>query len=166
MAAGPTYEPIASVTIAGSSTAAVTFGNGNTLPQTYTDLIVVINATVNTGTPDVSWRFNNDTGSNYSRTYLVGDSGGAGSGRNSSGTAGLFNALSTSQSVNIIQIMNYSNSTTYKTVLTRNNQATTYTSSIVGLWRSTAAITEIDLTIPSGNFVAGSTFTLYGIAAA
>jgi hypothetical protein len=41
-----------------------------------------------------------------------------------------------------------------------------YTVAEVGLWRNTSAITEIDLKFVTGNLVAGSTFTLYGIKAA
>jgi hypothetical protein len=66
--------------------------------------------------------------------------------------------------------MNYSNSTTYKTVLGRSNRASSDTAADVGLWRSTSAITRIDLAMggsfPTNNFASGSTFTLYGIAAA
>lgn len=68
----------------------------------------------------------------------------------------------------IIQINNYSNSTTYKTAFMRTNTASTYGTvfAIVGLWRSTAAITSITLTPDAGSFATGSTFSLYGIAAA
>jgi hypothetical protein len=63
-----------------------------------------------------------------------------------------------------MNFFNYSNTTTYKTVLTRagrNNQAT---EAFVGLWRNTAAITSISLT--SQTYTTDSTFTLYGIKAA
>ena len=66
----------------------------------------------------------------------------------------------------IVQFMNYSNTTTNKTVLSRANNAATGTDAIVNLWRSTAAITSIYVYVPSGNFATGSTFTLYGILAA
>jgi hypothetical protein len=59
--------------------------------------------------------------------------------------------------------MNYSNTTTYKTILERANQPQAVTNSIVGLWRSTSAISTITMTTSSGTVSAGSTFTLYGI---
>jgi hypothetical protein len=44
-------------------------------------------------------------------------------------------------------------------------ESTTNTRSFVltGYWKSTAAITRLDLTLASGNYVAGSKFSLYGI---
>ena len=66
----------------------------------------------------------------------------------------------------ICQIQNYSNATTYKTNISRANSASDYTQAIVGLWRNTAAITSITILTSSGTFNTGSTFTLYGIAAA
>jgi hypothetical protein len=65
----------------------------------------------------------------------------------------------------IINIQNYSNSTTYKTVLARSNNAATGTDATVALWRSTSAITSIDYYLNSGSWATGSTFTLYGIKA-
>ena len=65
-----------------------------------------------------------------------------------------------------IQIMNYSNTTTYKTALSRSNNANTGTDAIVGLWRSTAAINSIVVLISGNQFATGSTFTLYGIKSA
>jgi len=62
--------------------------------------------------------------------------------------------------------MNYSNTTTYKTGLVRANSAASGTDAIVGLWRSTAAITSIVATHDTAQFATGSTFTLYGIASA
>jgi hypothetical protein len=68
----------------------------------------------------------------------------------------------------VIQINNYSNSTTFKTPLIRTNTGPSWGTvfAIVGLWRNTAAITSITFTPDTGNFDTGSTFTLYGIKAA
>jgi hypothetical protein len=74
----------------------------------------------------------------------------------------------------IYQIMNYSNTTTYKTSLTRQNtvDAADYNGTLtaVGLWRSTSAITSVAIQLTRGgsayNFTSGSIFTLYGIKAA
>jgi hypothetical protein len=63
--------------------------------------------------------------------------------------------------------MNYVNSTSNKTYLSRANNATFGTDAIVGLWRSSAAVTSLNLkNSDSNSFVVGSTFTLYGIKAA
>jgi hypothetical protein len=37
---------------------------------------------------------------------------------------------------------------------------------VVGLWRNTASITSMTYSASANNFATGSTFTLYGIAAA
>jgi hypothetical protein len=68
--------------------------------------------------------------------------------------------------VAIVNIINYSNTTTYKTLLGRGNTSASRIQATVGLWRSTSAINRIDLNIQGDNFAVGSTFTLYGIAAA
>jgi hypothetical protein len=175
MAAGPTYTPIATTTLSTSGT--VTFSS---IPQTYTDLVIICNgynATQDGGSPTI--QFNSDTstsGTNYSDTYLSGDGSSATSGRHSSSPYVLIGAVagwdttSTDRASSIVNIFNYSNTTTYKSVLIRSNLASgTYPGAEVGvsLWRSTAAISTINLqTSNFGNFATGSTFTLYGIAAA
>ena len=65
------------------------------------------------------------------------------------------------------QFQNYSNSTTYKTVLSQGGNSDNYVFEWINLWRSTAAITSMELKVDdASNFASGSTFTLYGIAAA
>jgi hypothetical protein len=67
----------------------------------------------------------------------------------------------------IYNVQNYSNGTTYKTGLSRSSYAGNYVAAYVNLWRSTSAITSIVFSSENGaNFITGSTFTLYGIAAA
>jgi hypothetical protein len=62
--------------------------------------------------------------------------------------------------------MNYSNATTYKTIINRGNTASSTVITRSGMWRSTSAITSITVNNDASNYLAGSTFTLYGIAAA
>lgn len=164
MAAGPTYEPIATNTL-GSTTQTVTFSS---IPATYTDLILIMSPANSSGST-VRMQFNGDTGNNYSDTYLKGNGTTAASLRNSSQpqlTLG-DDADPTStlgESVWVVQIMNYSNTTTYKTVLTRANIASADVEAVVGLWRSTSAVNQ--LAVKQGGtvtFSVGSTFTLYGI---
>ena len=161
-----TYEPIATQTLA-SSASSVTFSS---IPGTYTDLILISSPLVTSNTYDLCVQFNGDTGSNYSSTFLSGDGTSALSSRLSSQTRiflDFYGAINTAQSNRITSIMNYSNTTTYKTVIGRANNAGLGTDAIVGLWRSTAAITSLVLNAQTGGTLAtGSTFTLYGIKAA
>jgi hypothetical protein len=62
-----------------------------------------------------------------------------------------------------MNFLNYSNTTTYKTILSRSNRAEQATEAFVGLWRNSAAITSIS--IASATFTTNSIFTLYGIKA-
>ena len=171
MAAGNTYTPIATTTL-GSSTASVTFGTGSPLsgniPQTYTDLILVINGKSSSGVAGyVGTQFNGDTTALYSTTRLLGDGATATSDRYLNQTIAKGGTLWSSQGTVIHQIQNYSNTTTYKTFLTRDNNAGNRVGAAVSLYRSTNAITSIVLSCPDGSgFASGSIFTLYGISAA
>jgi hypothetical protein len=173
-----TYEPIATTTL-GTATASVTF---STISGAYTDLVLVCNIQgINTVSEAAALylEYNSDSGSNYSSTRLMGNGSITSSTHYSNQTSnfiGLFPAFTTAGSKfgpQIIHLQDYSNSTTYKTILSRFNSDGTGVSgedrvgAFVGLWRSTAAITTIDLTSSaSGGFATGSTFTLYGIASA
>jgi hypothetical protein len=154
-----TYTPIASQTIS-STTSTVTFSN---IPQNFTDLVLVTNILDSNGYSVM--RFNNDSGNNYSRTWMFGNGSTAGSNRGSN-ISGLDLKAATSGSelpVCIVQINNYSNTTTNKTVLIRQAYASNEVAAYVGLWRNTAAISTLTIT---NNMLANSTFTLYGIASA
>ena len=165
-----TYEPIQTLTANGSS-ASLTF---TSIPQTYTDLIMIINATQSAGPNQGVFRVGNgsvDTGSNYSDTYMYGNGSSANSGRNTNNTLMLADYLaapgtSGDWNISIHHFMNYSNTTTYKTVLHRAGKATNGTDAIVSLWRSTAAINTIQFYVTGGVLSSGSTATLYGIFAA
>jgi len=167
MAAGSTYTPIATNTVSGSTTNTITFSS---ISGTYTDLVLFISAKTITTSADFGIQFNGDTGTNYSVTYLTSTGSSANSYKasnvnkitpeyNASVRTGEYGAY-------IINFQNYSNTTTYKTVLCRTN-STTGSDAVVGVWRNTAAITSISIFTDGGPYLAaGSTFNLYGIASA
>lgn len=163
-----TYEPIATYT-APSAQSSYTF----TTFSGYTDLVLIAQVQSDAGGfANFNIRFNSDTGSNYSRVFMYGNGTAAGSGKAAASTDTSIN-LGTMPTVsqgywNIskVNIQNYSNSTTYKTLLNRSDLLNDATYEGVGLWRNTAAITSITLFSSSGNIATGSTFTLYGIKAA
>lgn len=160
-----TYEPIATYT-APSAQASYTF---TVIPSTYTDLVLVFSGST-TATDNLLIQFNSDTATNYSNTFLSGSGSSASSSRFSTRSYIIGNYFYTGSTINSIsQVQNYSNTTTNKTILMRDNDAgaTGNVMATVGLWRSTSAINSIKLFwYASGTFAAGSTFTLYGIKAA
>lgn len=159
-----TYEPIATYTIP-SAQASYTF---TSIPATYTDLILVINGGLS-AFDQLNLQFNSDTTTNYSWTYLRGDGTTTTSSRGNTATEIVIGNITTgTESVNITQIQNYANTTTYKTLLNRSNYASGRVQASVGLWRATpAAITSIKIYTNGANtFNTGTTFTLYGIKAA
>ena len=162
MAAGSTYTPIATTTL-GSAASSVSF---TSISGSYTDIQIVFSGAITSGFDAIGLQFNGDTATNYSRVYMAGNGSAASSSLSSSQTSSQIGIMGTENSNSIFQIMNYSNTTTYKTALARGNSSANATRAGVGLWRSTSAINRIDLLAGSSTFISGSTFTLYGIAAA
>ena len=168
-----TYTLIASTTL-NSSQANVTFSS---IPATYTDLRIVTAARSDFSDRVSSYYFdlNGLTTSIYSRTYLTGDGTSASSGRATSQGLGrigtITGAVSTASifPVNTIDIIDYSNTATYKTVLTRTNleqpTAGFEVGAYINLVQTTNAVNSFKFYC-NGNFVSGSTFKLYGIEAA
>ncbi len=171
MPAGNTYEAIATQTLS-SEALNVTF---NSIPSTYTDLVVVCdNMFVASGSPNLRILFNTDTASNYSVINIEGNGSSPYSVRQSSISGidfGYYNSLyptstSTIPNIAIINVMNYLDTATFKTVIGRHNGASGPVAS-AGLWRSTSAINSVRISNSSAvNFTIGSTFSLYGIKAA
>ena len=176
MAAGKTYEPVATTTLS-SKQNTVTFSN---ISQNYTDLVVVFNGSAD----DISNHFMQvgngsiDTGSNYSTVVLSGDGSTPRSSRYTNDTVGFrpdfwANAAGKDK-LTIFNLQNYSNTTIYKSCLMRcslpvggaQNAELLLT---IGLWRSTSAINTLNIYASTNSgisFNIGSTFTIYGITAA
>lgn len=160
-----TYTPIQTYTLS-SPGQSVTFSS---IPSTYKDLRLVVSGTV-TGEL-VQARFNSDTGSNYSCTNLYGTGSAIASNRRANFTEarlGLENFNTTTMGVVTVDIMNYANTSTNKSYLSRANYASQEVNTRIGLWRSTAAINTILVSLFNTGwaFAAGTTFSLYGIATA
>lgn len=157
-----TYVALDTRTVSGTSTTAISFTGIST---GYTDLVIVANPTLSVSGQGVNLTFNSDTSSSYSSTRLYGNGSSASSDRQTAG-AFLNFALGNVDAGQLIiaNIQNYSNTTTYKTVLLRQNTASAFVGSLVGLYQKTNAISSITLTAGGTSyFVAGSTFTIYGI---
>lgn len=164
-----TLIPIQTYTLT-STASSVTFSN---IPQNYTDLKVVVSARSDTSRASNGFLFDvrpNGSSSNMTRKSVYGDGSTVAS---SSGTEGYNMALNPSDytastfSNTELYITNYTSSN-YKSMSTdtvaENNATTTLTLLGVMLWSSTSAITSLVFTPFAGNFVSGSTFTLYGIS--
>jgi len=156
-----TYEPINTFTVVSSGTTTINF---TSIPQTYTDIVYV------TYTPSISgvntnMTFNGDAGSNYSVVQVYAETG--------FGTPGTFRLNNSTYMLSGISdgtaactgnIMNYSNTTTNKSMLVRGGGSGRYNDMDINMWRSTAAITSIQFL--AYNWAVGSTVTIYGIKAA
>jgi hypothetical protein len=151
----PTYKPLANATLS-SAVATLTFAS---IPATYRDLVLVVNNASTTS--DIRMQINNDSTTNYSFTFIRGESAGANS---STGTLGSF-AVTGNGGFGTIELMDYSATDKHKTGLrVRNARAVQDLVDLGALrWGSTAAITTLQFFLTTGNLAAGSTFTLYGI---
>lgn len=163
-----TYSQIATQTL-GSTATSVTFSS---IPQTYTNLVLVTSAINTGGATDLFLTINSDTGTNYSYTWITGTGSAASSGRIST-NANMRMAYygipgSVFGSIITTHIPQYTNTTTFKSVLMRAGNANTGggTDAIIGLWRNTSAINTLQIRASTGSFGIGSTFTLYGIKGA
>jgi len=160
-----TYTEIATETLS-SAQASFTFSS---IPSTYTDLVIV-SSLANNNFDSLYFKINGDTGSNYSSIYMTGNGTTATSAKQVLNTTGIFAGAaaiglsSTVYGVSTIEIMNYANTNTLKTSLSRWSLGNSEVNSSVGLWNSTAAINSVTVLVPSGTLSAGSTLSLYGIA--
>ncbi len=161
-----TYEPIATTTL-GSAASSITFSS---IPGTYTDLRVVFVGTTTLAGETLYYRFNSDSGTNYSITQLYGTGSSAAS-RNLTSATQLsttfaYSLQDTNPQMITFDVFSYAGSTN-KTTLGNHagdNNGAGGVDLTVGLWRSTSAITSIYMFASGGTtFKSGTTATLYGI---
>ena len=157
-----TYEKIATTTLSSTATD-ITFSS---IPATYTDLKIVWVGKRTAGGQNLRIRFNSDTGSNYSATWISGDGTDALSNRTTSATQGTGPRIISDQfSMGLIDIFSYTASVNKTFLVTSaadyNGGGEVY--NIVNLWRSTSTISTIELSISASSMTIGTTATLYGI---
>jgi hypothetical protein len=158
---------LATITL-GSAQSTVTFSS---IPATYRDLRLVVQSPVLSlpVTTDMDFILNGDAGTNYSGVTMTGNG--------SSATSAVGSSLSrvdapsdstTADFVWMIDIMDYSATDKHKTILDRYSRAAYGARAGAYRWANTAAVTSI--TFRGGDsqtrlFIAGSTFSLFGILA-
>lgn len=160
--------------VLGSDTATVTFGS---IPATFDDLLFVASTRSERSLSydTVSLRFNNaadDT--NLSCRGLQGDGSSATSFSLSSGRIGITSGdTATADTFGSLEVYipNYagaSNKSYSSTGVSESNSASNvYIEAVAGLWSDTSAITAVSFILGgSRDFLAGSTFYLYGITKA
>lgn len=169
---GPTYHPIANFTLSANTTS-ITFSGIN---QSYRDLIVILGDTQSSKTSDnsdaIAMRFNGDSSASYRFMYAVADGANVSSAQ--SGDASSFEVghlptlfASATKGNCIFNIMDYSTTDKHKTFISRSNQQSGMVVKMQsGKWASTSPVTSITLfSILGFNFVAGMSFSVYGVAA-
>lgn len=169
------FFPIRGYVVPATAQSSITFSN---IPSTYTHLQLryTARATDSDTNQFIYIKFNGDTAANYSAHRIVGDGSTAATGYNTtdgkiyyvgqvpaaSATSGIFGS-------GIIDILEYTNVNTYKTIrglfgYDANGSGNMYFGS--GNWRSTSAINSITIThqaTTSGGLAQYSSFALYGV---
>jgi hypothetical protein len=170
MAAGNTYESIATYTTTGTPTTYTM----SSIPSNYTDIVLVGHFHFDGPSNFTMW-VNGDTSSIYSTTNLGANGSTASGGRQTGVGSWLLSYQIGAPTVAgtghmVAHFQNYSNTNINKAAIIRMDAgAATYpgTQLIAGLYRSNSAISSITISGNSGTTVqAGSTFTIYGIRAA
>lgn len=155
------YTALANTTL-GSTVSSVTFSS---ISGSYRDLMVVVMPIASSSGYGLGLRFNADSGSNYLFVTALGNGSSTASGLNTTTRTYLNYSTTvptTSQTISIGHIMDYSATDKHKTILARGNASSNGTEMIAGRWANTAAITTVEVQF-LGNGVSGSTVALYGV---
>ena len=168
------YEAIATVTVGSGGASSITFSS---IPQTYAHLQIRGIDQQYYGVNDRGYtavQFNGSTSSIYSRHQLWATGGSPNAYATTANNYGYcgFSALvgptprSQYFALNIIDILDYTNTNKYKTVRGFGGQDFNGSGDVgivTSMWPNTAAITSIVIPGINGTFQQNSTYTLYGI---
>jgi hypothetical protein len=158
----------------GADTASIDTG-ANGVPQTYNHLLVVAIAKTSQAVviSDGLWRFNADAGGNYDRQTLRARSAATTSGAAAAATSVDINYPGSSNAaghfgLSAMFIPAYRQTTAHGLLVEMGGWADSTIANSeahvnIGDWRNTAAITQLSVTAGSGNLIAGSRVTIYGL---
>jgi hypothetical protein len=162
------YESIATVSVGSGGSSSISF---TSIPGTYKHLQVRSVARITAGAVlYMGMRFNSDSASNYSLHTLYGDGASAVTEYSSTTYAvpGINGGTANILAANVLDILDYSNTNKFKTTRVLDgvdvNGSGGYVMLTSSCWRSTSAITSIEIFANSFNtFAQYSHFALYGI---
>ena len=169
-----TYTLISSQVL-GSSAASVTFSS---IPQTYKDLVLRVSARSDysgaASTPLKVIVNSVSTGTQYSDTRIVGNGSSASSSNDTNspywylqfGVTAAGSVTSNVFASGELYIPNYTSSANKPMSLTfalEDNSSSSVLGAYAMLDRTTSAVSQLDISPSSGNFITGSSFYLYGI---
>jgi len=166
MPVSSTYTPIATFTTVNNTTTSYTFSS---IPATYTDLVIVGDVKA-TASSSITMRMNNDSGSNYWSYVQYATSTSVSNNRYINQSVGYLNyngmPFNSGQWGTLqFNVMNYANTNMWKPFYSETSSYQFGTDITAGQWRSTSVVNSITL-FAGAFFDTGTTFTLYGIAAA
>lgn len=161
------YIPIATTTVGSGGASSIDF---QSIPSTYTDLVIKLSARADQDTVTAYVKFNNTT-ANRSNRMLYGNGSSAGS--ESLGTemysyGSVVKSPATSNTFSNVEyyIPNYAGSNNKSMSIdsvNEDNATMAYASLVASLWSDTTAINRVTIYLSGANFVQYSTATLYGI---
>jgi hypothetical protein len=158
-----THKLIETVTVGSGGAASIEF---TSIPQTYTDLLIVLSVQNTASAVDIFGKFNTlSTG--FTNRHLYGNGFSAISGNNSIGYFGAASPSSSNTFGNTaIYIPNYAGSTNKSfssDSVTENDATSAYGFFVAGLWSNTSAITSIEFYPNAYLWSEYSSASLYGI---
>ena len=177
---GAAYESIATVTAAGGESS-ISF---TSIPSTYKHLQIRYIARNSSALSAFSTSplitFNSDTASNYAEHYLQGNGSAASAVGSGTGNPGIQLAATSLRNTSssgifgacIVDVIDYASTTKNTTVryfggVDTNTADTAWRVTLgSGVWLSTAAVTSLQLYPGTSTWLAGATFSLYGIKGA
>ena len=162
------YESIATVTVGSGGSSSISF---TSIPSTYTHL--QIRAIARSGSnPQVNLRFNSDTGNNYTEHDIIANGSTVsayGAGNIPYMPQGAVPSTTSVVGAFIIDILDYGNTNKFKTIRGLNGFDRNGGGEIglySNLWRSTSAVSNIEIFANVSSYSEYSSFALYGIKVA
>lgn len=157
------YTGLANITLSGSASEV----NFTSISQSYRDLVLVINASVLSGTPIVLMGVN---GSSATVNWVSMSGNGSSNLSQTADWTNLYTSygysnMATTPSLVTINMIDYSATDKHKSMLVRSSSPANSVGALVGRQASTSAITSLRIFLNSSSFAAGSTFSLFGVSA-